>query len=115
MAYEKNTASESKRKSNDPLSKICGSAIYGLRGFIKICKTIRRIILKYMAVNPPPMTIYVEPGILGRSSETSFTPENLINNFNGRHLDGARAWTKDALIYFIDNLTTRNQKFKRSC
>ena len=36
MADDKTTASERKRNSNDPLRKIGGGAIYGLRGFVKI-------------------------------------------------------------------------------
>ena len=62
MDYDKTTGSETKRKLNDPLSKIGGGGrgdIYGLRGFVKRLKTRRWSTLKEMAATPPPMTIYV--------------------------------------------------------
>ena len=63
-----------------------------------------------MVATLPSMPIYVEPRRSGRISDTSCTPYNLLANFNGRPPDGACAWTKDDLIYFINNLTTSNQK-----
>ena len=94
MVDDKTTASERKRNSNDPLRKIGGSAICVLRGFVEIFKTSRGRNLKDTEATPTPMPVYVEPRIQGRSSDTSFTKDNLLTNFNGRPPDGARAWKK---------------------
>ena len=107
-AHDRIAAAERKRKRDDPMRNIRTNTIWGLRALIKKHKISEKV-MKKEATAPPPMPIYEEPRRSARGASTIFDPILLRDDFTGRPPAGAKAWTGEALVYFIDNLKTSNQ------
>ena len=108
LAHDRIATGERKRKRDDPMRNIRSSAICGLRALIKKYKTSENVDKKE-ATAPPLMPIYEEPRRSVRGSNIIFDPTLFRDDFTGRPLAGAKAWTGEALVYLIDNLKTSDQ------
>jgi len=101
---------DKKRKTEDPMERLPRLAVHGLREFAKRMKKGESEEARKASAPPLPMISYEEPRRSARGSPTT-TPSALnLDDFTGLPPQGARLWTKESLVWFVDNLVTSGQK-----
>ena len=116
--YDLSTTADRKRKAEDPMLVVQSGAVYGLSKFVKKYKIADAELTKIANSPPQPMMYYEEPRRSGRVSTSPITTQSCIEDpwkysidvFTCLPPQGAREWTLETLVLFVDNLTTSGQK-----